>query len=173
MDDIAKLAHVASVTVYVAAGGKSGLLRTLTDQWSSAPLIEASHVTMLALEDPVEVLRLVASTARRIREDFGDIVVLMLATAPHDDDVSESLGLATSRYRASIRNVAEKLTQLEALREGMTVDHAVDVLWFYFGYWGLYTLHVENGWSYDQAEKWLCDAAVGSLLRSSFSAKAC
>ena len=171
MDDIAKLANVASVTVYVAAGGKSGLLRTLTDQWSTAPIMEATHALILESDDPVEILRLVASTARRIREEFGDIVVLMLATAPHDKDVSESLTLATSRYRTSIRNVARKLIQLEALPEGMTENHAVDVLWFYFGYWGLYTLHVENGWSYDQAEKWLCDAAVDALLRRRLSEK--
>ncbi len=165
MDDIAKVANVASVTVYVAAGGKSGLLRTLTDQWSTAPIMEATHVLILESDDPVEILRLVANTARRIREEFGDIVVLMLATAPHDKDVSESLTLATSRYRKAIRNVAQKLTELQALREGMTEDHAVDVLWFYFGYWGLYTLHIENGWTYDQAEKWLCDAAVDALLQ--------
>lgn len=165
VDDIAKLACVASVTVYVVAGGKSGLLRTLTDQWSTTPLIEACHMRVLELDDPVEVLRLVANTARKIREDFGDIVVLMLATAPHDKDVSESLSLATSRYRQSIRNVVQKLIRLQALLQGMTEDDAVDVLWFYFGYWGLYTLHVENGWNYDQAEKWLCDAAVNALLQ--------
>ena len=165
VDDIAKLANVASVTVYVAAGGKSGLLRTLTDQWSTAPIMEATHRLILESTDPAEILRLVANTARKIREEFGDIVVLMLATAPHDNDVSESLALATSRYRASIRNVVQRLLELHALREGMTEDHAVDVLWFFFGYWGLYTLHVENGWSFDQAESWLGDAAIATLLR--------
>ena len=165
VDDIAKEANVAPVTVYVAVGGKSGLLRTLTDQWSAAPILEATYVLIRESNDPVEILGLVASTARRIREEFGDIVILMLATAPHDKDVSESLTLATSRYRTSIGNVARRLMELQALRQGTTEDHAVDVLWFFFGYWGLYTLHVENGWTYDRAERWLSDAAIKTLLR--------
>ncbi len=171
VDDIAKLAKVAPITVYVAAGGKVGLLRTLTDECSTAPVIESCYETMLELHDPVEIMRVVASTARKLREDFGDLIILMLATAPHDKDVAESLSLATSRYRNSIRAVAQRLMQLEALLEGIGENHAVDVLWFYFGYWGLYTLHVENGWDYDKAERWLCDAAIDALLRKPFSEK--
>ncbi len=167
VDEIAELAGVASVTVYVSAGGKSGLLRTLTDLWSTAPIIEANAKIIAELTDPAEILGIVASTARCIREDFGDIVVLMLATAPHDKDVSANLHRATARYRKSIHAVVQHLIKLQALREGTSEMHAVDVLWFYFGYWGLYSLHVENGWDYDTAEKWLRDAAVHALLRES------
>ena len=165
VDEIAKIAGVAAVTVYVSAGGKSGLLRTLTDVWSTAPVLDSNYKVIVELSDPIEVLRVAARTARSIREDFGDIVILMLATAPHDKDVSENLKRATARYRKAIRAVVRHLVKLQALREGMSEEHAVDVLWFYFGYWGLYSLHVENGWDYERAEKWLCDAAVHALLR--------
>ncbi len=165
VEDIAKSAGVAAVTVYVAAGGKSGLLRTLTDIWSAAPILESGHKAMVELKDPVEVLRFVANTSRRIREEFGDIVILMLATAPHDRDVSESLSVATARYRKSIQNVVRHLVELQALKEDLSEHQAADILWFYFGYWGLYTLHVENGWNFDTAERWLCDAAMQALLR--------
>ena len=167
VDDIAKLARVASVTVYVTVGGKSGLLRTLTDVWSTAPIIEANYRVIVELRDPVQIMGVVASTARKIREDFGDIVILMLATAPHDSDVAESLSLATSRYKESIRVVVRHLAHLEALRNGISEEHAIDVLWFFFGYWGLYSLHVESGWDYDRAEKWLCEAATENLINSS------
>ena len=167
VDDIAELAGVAPVTVYASAGGKNGLLRALTDTWSSAPIIESNFKVIVELNCPVGVLHVVANTARSMREEFGDIVVLMLATAPHDKDVSDSLHRATAHYRQSIQAVVRHLIKLDALREGMSETHAIDVLWFYFGYWGLYSLHVENGWSYDKAEKWLCDAAVQSLLKVS------
>jgi hypothetical protein len=39
------------------------------------------------------------------------------------------------------------------------------VFWFYFGYSGLFTLHDENGWSYERAEQWLCREASRALLR--------
>ena len=166
VDDIAEMAGVAAVTVYVSAGGKSGLLRKLTDLWTTAPIIEANHKIIIELTDPVEVLRVVASTARNVREEFGDIVILMLATAPHDKDVSENLARATTRYRKLILGVVRRLNTLHALAEGTSESHAVDVLWFYFGYWGLYSLHVENGWDYDTAEKWLWNAAVSGLLQN-------
>jgi len=165
VDDIAKRARVASITVYVSAGGKSGLLRTLTDEWSAAPLIESNYKVIRDLQNPVEILGIVASTAREIREEFGDIVILMLATAPHDKDVSESLSLATSRYRQAIQAVVKHLIDLDALREEFDETYALDVLWFYFGYWGLYSLHNENGWTYEKAERWLCEAATSALLR--------
>lgn len=88
-----------------------------------------------------------------------------MATAPHDKDVSESLSLATSRYRQAIQAVVKHLIDLDALREEFDETYALDVLWFYFGYWGLYSLHNENGWTYEKAERWLCEAATSALLR--------
>jgi len=40
----------------------------------------------------------------------------------------------------------------------------VDILWFYFGYASYFTLHDENGWSYERAERWLADQACRELL---------
>jgi hypothetical protein len=41
----------------------------------------------------------------------------------------------------------------------------VDVLWFYFGHGSYFTLHDENGCSYERAERWLADQACRKLLR--------
>ena len=38
------------------------------------------------------------------------------------------------------------------MHEELDLNQAVDVFWFYFGYSGLFTLHDENGWSYERAE---------------------
>jgi hypothetical protein len=56
--------------------------------------------------------------------------------------------------------------RLGALREELYLNEAVDVFWFYFGYSGLFTLHDENGWSYERAEHWLCRKASLALLRN-------
>jgi hypothetical protein len=45
------------------------------------------------------------------------------------------------------------------MHEEIDLNQAVDVFWFYFGYSGLFTLHDENGWSYEWAEHWLCREA--------------
>jgi hypothetical protein len=40
----------------------------------------------------------------------------------------------------------------------------VDLLWFHFGYGSLFTLHDDNGWSYERAERWLAEQACRELL---------
>ena len=51
-----------------------------------------------------------------------------------------SLTDGTARYRRALVAIARRLADLHALRDGMDVEQAVDVLWFYFGYSGLFTL---------------------------------
>ena len=166
VDDIAALARVAPVTVYTVTGGKHELLRTLIETWTTAPIIEATLRGIQEQDNPAAILRLVAAAARNMREEFGDIMQVILVTAPHDQDVSESLSGATTRYRQAFVPIAQRLMDLDALRDGLDLTQAVDVLWFYFGYWGLFTLHNENAWTYENAEQWLRNAASQALLRN-------
>jgi AcrR family transcriptional regulator len=168
VDDIAALARVAPVTVYAAAGGKHELLRTLMllDMAAFVPIVEAMLESIRVTKDSAEIMRLLASAVRRMREAFGDILYVVMVTAPHDQPVADSLAMATTRYRATCLSVAQRLMDMRALREGMDLQQAVDLLWFYFGYWSLFTLKTENGWSYDRAEHWLCEAASQALLRA-------
>jgi len=48
----------------------------------------------------------------------------------------------------------------------MSVETAADIFWFFFGYWSYYTMHNENGWPYDRAEKWLATTAQDALLQT-------
>ena len=63
-------------------------------------------------------------------------------------------------------SLARRLADLHALRDGMDVEQAVDVLWFYFDYSGLFTLRDENGWRYERGERWLGAQANWALLRN-------
>jgi AcrR family transcriptional regulator len=165
VDDIAALARVAPATVYAVSGGKQGLLRTLMETVTADPIIGATIGSVEQLEDPSAILNLVASTVRNMREQFGDVMRVLLNTAPHDKAVFESLAIATTRYRNAFVPIARRLMDLGVLREDLDLNEAVDVLWFYFGYSGLFTLHDENGWSYERAERWLCGEATRALLR--------
>jgi AcrR family transcriptional regulator len=164
VDDIAAAARVSPATVYVV-GGKQGLLRILVDQWSAAPEVETTRRRLEKLEDPAEILRVVAGLTRQMREDYGDIMRVVLTTAPHDTTAAEGLALATGRYRDGTAVAARRLAELGALRDGLDADEALDILWFYFGYAGFFTLVDDNGWSYSKAEQWLLEAASRALLR--------
>ena len=164
VDDIAAKARVAPATVYAVTGGKYGLLTELIRIWTTDPVVEATTSHMLEMNDPVAIIRELAGGSRRMREQYADIVRVMLNTAPHDEAVARALKTATSVYRKAFIPVAERLLKLGVLRPGLDIAAAVDLFWFYFGYTSYFTLHDENGWSYEQAEHWLGDRACRDLL---------
>jgi len=87
------------------------------------------------------------------------------ATAPHDPAVARVLATATGLYRAGMRRTAERLAELDALRDGLDVAAATDILWFYFGYSAYFTLIDDNGWTAERSEQWLSRSAGNALLR--------
>ena len=164
VDDIAAEARVAPATVYAGGGGKRGLLDELIRIWTTDPIVEATITDIGASSDPVEIIREVSSVVRRMREEFADVMRLLLTTAPHDSNVAEQLRGATDVYRGAFVPIAQRLSDLGALRPGLDVEQAVDLLWFYFGYASLFTLHDDNSWSYERAEQWLANQACRELL---------
>jgi hypothetical protein len=82
------------------------------------------------------------------------------------DQVAEQLKRAIGIYRTALERFAKRLSKLGALRPDLDVDDTVDRLWFYFGYSSLFTLHDDNGWSYERAERWLAAQACRELLQS-------
>jgi AcrR family transcriptional regulator len=164
VDDIAVEARVSPATVYAVTGGKAGLLGELIQMWATDPAIQRSLSNVAGSTDQREVIQELARTSRRMRQDFADVIRILLTTAPHDPSVAARLEPATKLYRDSIAAIAGRLAELGPLREGVDVRHATDVLWFYFGYSSYFTLHEENGWSYDRAEQWLAEQARRDLL---------
>lgn len=165
VNEIAAAARVSPATVYAVNGGKQGLLRTLVNDWTSdAPIIAQGRARIENLSDPTEILRFLTQMTAEMRRDFGDIMKLVIATAPHDETAAEAFALATSRWRDFEDVVAHRLADLGALREDVNPDDARDILWFYLGYAGFFTLVDDNGWSYEKAEKWLYNTVRDALL---------
>jgi hypothetical protein len=85
-------------------------------------------------------------------------------TSLHDEGIARQERAATAIYRAALVPIAERLVQFGDLRPGIHAADAVDLLWFYFGYSSYFTLHDDNGWSYERAEHWLAGQAIAALL---------
>jgi AcrR family transcriptional regulator len=164
VDDIAAKARVAPATVYSVTGGKYGLLTELIRVWTTDPIVETTTTQILEMADPIAIIRELAAASRRMREEYEDIMRVVLTTAPHDEVVAKALQAATSVYRNAFVPIAEHLAKLGALRRGVDVAGAVDLFWFYFGYTSYFTLHDDNGWSYERAEHWLANQACRELL---------
>lgn len=164
VEDIAAEAQVAPATVYSSAGGKQGVLAEILALWSSDPQIQETLDGVSASTDPHEIIESLARAARQMRERWDDAVRIFRTTAPHDSVVAEQFGSSTRFYRQCIADIAQRLAELHGLRDGIDAEYATDVLWLYFGYGSLDTLHHENGWSYDRAEHWLANQAARDLL---------
>ena len=164
VDDIAERARVAPATVYAVTGGKQGLLHALVDEWTAAPEVDEAYRTIATLEDPRAIIAEVASLTRRMRRDWGDVMRIVLATAPLDESAAATLQLATERYRGGLRAAAERLAALDALAADVSVEDATDMLWFFFGYASFFTLTDDNGWSPERTAGWLQQMAISSLL---------
>ncbi|GLE54205.1 TetR/AcrR family transcriptional regulator [Mycobacterium montefiorense] len=165
VNEIAAEARVSPATVYAVNGGKQGLLRTLIDVWSAAPVVAVAAEHIAGLDDPAEILRYLTALTRQMRQDYGDIMRVVIAAAPHDSTAAEGLALGTRRYREGNGIAARRIAELGGLRDGMDAAAALDIMWFYLGYAGFFTLVDDNGWSYAKAEEWLCHTVSQAVLK--------
>ncbi|MFD5624922.1 TetR/AcrR family transcriptional regulator [Streptomyces sp. NPDC127072] len=124
IDEIAELADVALGTVYAVGGGKQGLLRILIDEWAAAPVLKESVDRLPSLRDPHEVLALAAACSRKVRENHGTVVRVLLSAAPHDETAAEGLRESTERYRNTLAAVAQHLHELGAPADRTDARHA-------------------------------------------------
>ena len=164
VDDVAALARVSPATVYAVAGGKQGLLHTLVDEWTLAPIVDQTYRAIESSDTPDEVLRITASNVRQMRREWSDVMKIVINTAAMDEAAAAGLRLATERYRAGMDAAANKIADLGGLKPGLSTAGAADILWFYFGYSGFFTLMDDNGWSADRSEQWLREMAATAVL---------
>jgi AcrR family transcriptional regulator len=163
VDDIAAAARVSPATVYAVSGGKHDLLQTLIEIWTTAPIVAATIASVASRDSATAVIDSLARSCRLMREESGDIIRMLLQTAPHDREVAAILVMATKRYKKALIPFARRLFELRAVKPGTGSKQVLDILWFYFGYSSIFTLVDENHWSFSRAEKWLAKEACRSL----------
>lgn len=164
VSDIAASARVAPATVYAVGGGKQGLLRTVIESGTTAPVVDEILARIDAEHDPAELVRFITRSTRVMFEHWSDLMRVVTATAPHDPSVAQSLAIARNSQRAGFTRVANRLEQLGALAKDLDVAEAVDLMYFYLGNSAYFSLTDDNAWSLDKAEKWLADSLLRVLL---------
>ncbi|MET7457076.1 TetR/AcrR family transcriptional regulator [Streptomyces sp. NPDC005574] len=164
VQDIARAARVAAPTVYAAVGGKSGLLRTLIEDGVRAAEAGGIYERIAAQTDPDALLRMLVDGTRSEFELWSPIMRQALAAAPQDAGVRETVGAAHDSLRRGLRATAARLGELGALRTGVTVDDAADVLWYFLGNASYFTLTDDCRWPLDRSADWLHRCLTAALL---------
>jgi AcrR family transcriptional regulator len=170
MSAIAKEARVSLRTVYVAFETKAGVLRALwnhrlrSDQ-PGVPMTKHPDV-VAALEEPnpERQLRMNARNSTFGKLRIGHLAVLIRTAAPIDPDIAELRDRIDHEYRALQLRFAERLHRRRALKKGLGVERAADILWV-INHPDTWQLCMSRGWTADDYERWAGDAAVRELLR--------
>ena len=170
MAAVAAEAGVALKTVYVAFESKRGLLLALRHvllraNEEAAPIAERESLREVVDEsDPQRQLLLDAHSSRIVKERAAPLMAVLRDAAPADPELGALWERIQVEFYEEQRSIAESLFEKQALRRGLTVDRATDVLWS-LNHPDLYTLLVRDcGWSPEQYEHWLGDILCSQLL---------
>jgi AcrR family transcriptional regulator len=170
MAAVAAQANVSLKTVYVTFETKSGLLRALwhlllRGDEEPVPVGERPWFRAVLDEpDPEHQLRLNVRNARLVRARVGPLLQVVRRAASADPEIDELWTRIQAEFYDNQQSVVEVLHEKKALRPGLDVARATDILWT-LNHPDLYWLLVnERGWTPDQHEEWLADLVCEQLL---------
>lgn len=163
---IAKEAQIAVKTVYASVGGKTEILEKIVQGAVVSSGAEETVARIRAVTDAAEAIRLLARGTRQGNEHHRETITILYGAMPVHERAEALWGQATSRYRGALRDVAEHLGDLGALKPGMTLDRCADLLWFCFGLAAWRALVDDCHWTWEQAETHLAAVATTTLIAS-------
>src|SRR5580692_10015244 len=166
VEQIAKLSRVSPATVYAQCGGKQGLLRSLMDSWTQAPMVVESQQNSLAAEDAALVMQTLSTDYLQITKQWGDVIQVVIDVAPHDDEFGAVLATAQRRHNRNLTAICRHLEDIGALRDDVDARLASRIITYYYGIDGLLRTREVFGWSLERPNEWLLAHASAAVMRS-------
>jgi AcrR family transcriptional regulator len=165
MDKVADLAGVSRSTIYVVFGSRSGLFDAFT-----MDLVDRTGMPELAravtADDPREHLRgSVLAACRMLAADLEIYRVLSSMSRMDPDAVGGAMQRMGERRRGGLEYLARRLADAAILRDDVTVERAVDLLWTLSSIEALDQLITDRGMSADDAADLLATTAERALYR--------
>ena len=172
MAAIASASGVALKTVYLAFETKSGVLRAL---WhlllrgddDDIPVGEQRWFQeVLAEPDPRRQVRLNMRNSRVVKVRAGAIMEVIGNAAAGDPAIAQLWTRIQTEFHANQRAIVQSLADKRALKDGLDVDTAADILWS-LNHPTLYRLlAAERDWPPERYEQWMTELLCTQLLRS-------
>jgi AcrR family transcriptional regulator len=168
--DIAEAAGVALKTVQAIFGTKAKLLSALWDVTvmgddAAIPVAEREWFReMMEEPDARRQLDLHVRNAGQIKRRVGALMEVIRRASQGDSELGELWQVMQDRFLENQRMVAESLAAKGALRGGLDVAAAAEMIWTLNHPSVYYLLVYERGWSEERYERWLADVLIQQLL---------
>jgi AcrR family transcriptional regulator len=167
---IADAAGVSVETVYKGFGGKAGLVRSLVGKGlegvGPVPAEQRSDAMQATEPDPRAIIRNWTRLGTEVAPRVAPIVLLIRSAADTDPQMAALLAEVDEQRLQRMESNARTLRDRGALREGVTLERARDVLWSVSSP-ELYELLVRRrGWSIDRFAEFQADLMIAALLPS-------
>lgn len=170
VDAIGEAAGVSRKTVFTSVGGKAAALKLALD-WAivgdDAPvsLIDRPQVQAQMQEpDARRLLTMYAEMNTEVGGRISELQHVVEAAAGADEELRALAETLAAQRRFGMGRLAEQLDQRGALRSGLSVDEAADVLWLMSGPANYRWFVVVQGWPPQRFADWLGDALVSLLV---------
>lgn len=171
IDAIAQAAGVSRKTVFTSAGGKASLIKlaydyTITGDDEPVPLRERPVIK--ALEAEPDAARMLAGFSEMVTGIQGRITRLYMALvgAAESEPEARTLFEQLEQQRlAAMKRPATLLSRRGALRRGLTIAMATDILWLHNDPVLYHQLVHKRQWTPAQFRDWLTHALQSQLLK--------
>jgi len=170
IDAIAEAAGVSRKTVFASVGGKAQALKLAID-WAivgddePVPLLERPQIRAgMADPDARHLLAGYARSSREIGARIAPLVAVAEAAAGTDAEIRAMSQNGHAQRLRGMRALAGLIADRGALRPGLTVDEAADILWLLGGPAVYHRFVIDQGWPADRFESWLAGALVSLLV---------
>jgi AcrR family transcriptional regulator len=165
LDAVAAAARVSRSTIYAAFGSKAGLFDAFVrDLWERAGLAELTAA--VASQDARDHLRGgIRAACRALGSELATFRVLFAMSSLDPDSVGGAVVKMEERRRGGMEYLAERLAGDDVLRDDVTADQAVDLLWVLCSFEAFDLLHTGRGLSVDAAADVLATTAERTLCR--------
>jgi AcrR family transcriptional regulator len=166
---IAREAGVNVDTLYALVGRKPEILRELIEfaiSGTDQPLApeERDYVQRIQAErDPARQLEIYAAAVRAIQIRMAPLLVALRDAASTEPEAQEVWQEISERRATNMRRLVAALGDA-ALRPGLSVDDAADVVWATASSELFVLLTEERGWTLDRYEQFLIDTWHRLLL---------
>ena len=164
VDEIAQGARVSRSTVYLAFGSRSGLFDALTDRLLQGSGYDRIQEAVL-YPDARDTLYGGLEGGVRMYAAHREVLRVLYATARLDPEGAGRAIARSERQRfESMGWLADRLAEQDALRDGVTVEHAANVVWLLASF-EAYDLLAARGLDADGVVGVLAETARHALVR--------